>query len=102
MAYSSTTFGVNYPALLVQKVSPGPASAAGGGSIWAYTSTHTIAAVAASSFFSNGAMLGMKTADAVNVTEVTTAGAYTAHGVGRVTVVTAGAGATVVFAATST
>ena len=102
MAYSSTTFGTNYPSLLVQKVAPGPASAAGGGSIWAYTSTHTIAAVAASGFFANGHALGMKVADTVNVTEVTTAGAYTAHGVGRVTSVTASSAATVVFSATST
>ena len=102
MAYSSTTFGTNYPRLLAYVTAQPSSLSAGGGSLWSYTSTHTAAAVAATSFFSNGAALGMKVADAVNVTEVTTAGAYTAHATARVSSVTAGAGATVVFAGTST
>jgi hypothetical protein len=98
MAYSSTTFGDNPAFLLVPKVAGGPL----GGSVWGYQSTHTIAAVAASSFFSDGARLGMKVGDVVHVTQISTAYAYTAHATGRVSAVTAGAGATVVFAATST
>lgn len=102
MAYSSTTFGTNYPRLLAYVTAQPSTLLAGGGSLWSYTSTHTIAAVAASGFFSNGAALGMKVADAINVTEVTTAGAYTAHAAARVTSVTASSAATVVFSATST
>ena len=93
MAYSST----NGPVLLTQPVGKGIAPA-----LWGYASTHTVAAVAASSFFSNGAALGMKAGDHIMVTELTTANAYTAFGRGVVTTVTAGAGATVVFTATST
>jgi hypothetical protein len=98
MAYNSTTFGDNPAFLTVPKLGGGPL----GGAVWGYTSTHTMAAVAASSFFSDGARLGMKPGDVINATQVTTAFAWTAHATGRVTVVTAGAGATVVFAATST
>jgi hypothetical protein len=98
MAYSSTTFGDNGAFLLVPKVAGGPL----GGSLWGYNSTHTIAAVAASGFFSDGARLGMKVGDVVHVTQLTTAYAYLAHAQARVSAVTASSAATVVFAATST
>ena len=92
MAYSST----NGPAMISQRFG------GGGGASWVYSSTHTIGAVAATSFFSNGAQLGLKVNDGIRVVQTTTAGAFTAFANGIVTTVTAGAGATVVFAATST
>ena len=70
--------------------------------LWAYESTHTIGAVAATSFISNGYGLGMRIGDRVFVNEVTTAGAYTAHATGVVSSQTTGAGVTLVFTATST
>lgn len=91
MAYSST----NGPAMTSQRFGGGMAD-------WTYRSTHTVAATAATSFFSNGAALGMKTGDGIRTVELTTAGVFTAFANGMVTVVTAGAGATVVYAATST
>lgn len=90
MAYSST----NGPAIISQTFGSGT-------NLWAYKSTHTVAAVAASSFFSNGYDLSMKAGDPIYVTQVTTANAYTAHAWGAVSAVTSGAGATVVFTATS-
>lgn len=92
MAYSST----NGPAMVSQRFGGGI------GASWVYSSTHTIAATAATSFFSNGAALGMKVGDGIRAVELTTAGAFTAFANGIVSSVTAGAGATVVFAATST
>lgn len=91
MAYSST----NPPHLIAQTFGTGPG-------YWVYKSTHTAAATAASSFISDGFDLGMKVGDSFRNIEVTTAGAFTAFADGCVTTVTSGAGATVVFAATST
>ena len=93
MAYSST--------------GPVPMMIAGnfGGSpmrMFVYESTHTVAAVAGSSFVSNGYSLGMRVGDIVHVNEVTTAGALTGFATGRVSSQTTGAGVTIVFAATST
>lgn len=71
---------------------------------FAYASTHTVAAVAASSFFSDGYARGMRPGDRVYVNQMTTASppAYTAHATGVVSASSSGAGATVVFTATST
>lgn len=91
MAYSST----NPPAVISQTFGTGI-------NLWAYKSTHTAAAVAASSFFSDGYSLGMRAGDAIFIAHVTTAGAYTAHAFGAVSAVSSGAGATVTFAASST
>lgn len=91
MAYSST----NGPAMTSQRFGGGMAD-------WTYASTHTAAAVAASSFISNGAALGMKAGDGFRSVQLTTAGAFTAFANGIVSSVTPGAGATVTFAATST
>lgn len=95
MAYSST----NPPVLVSQPFG----SRAGG--LWTYLSSHDVASVAASSFFSNGYSLGMQSGDFIGVVQMSSnggAGAYTAHALGIVTTVTSGAGATVVFTATST
>jgi len=70
--------------------------------MWGYSSTHTLAAVAASSFFSNGHALGLKIGDGVYTVTLSTAGAFTDFGLGAVNAVTTGAGATVTYAATST
>jgi len=92
MAYSTTA-----PAyLLVPKV------AGGGGSIWGYSSTDSIAQQAAAGFVSNGAALGMKIGDVFFGTSISTAGAYIAHSHGRVSAVTASSAATIVFASSST
>jgi len=91
MAYSST----NPPINIAQSFGSGP-------QYWVYKSTHTAAATAASSFVSNGFDLGMSVGDSFRNVELTTAGAYTAFADGCVTTVTSGAGATVVFSATST
>ena len=93
MAYSST--------------GPVPVLIAGGfgGSpfrLWAYESTHTVAAVAASSFVSNGYALGLRVGDHVLVNEVTTAGALTGFARGCVSSQTTGSGVTIIFTATST
>lgn len=92
MAYSST----NGPKLIAQTL--GDAA----GNQWVYVSTHTIAAVAASGFITNGSALGMKIGDGLRAVEVTTAGAFTAFGNGTVSAVTASSAATVIFLATST
>jgi len=92
MAYSST----NPPKLIAQTYGDSP------GNIWAYSSTHTAAAAAASGFISNGFALGMKVGDSFRNVELTTAGAYTAFADGIVSGVTASSAATVTFAATST
>lgn len=91
MAYSST----NGPAMISQRFG-------GGGASWVYNSTHTIGAVAAAGFISNGSALGLKVGDGIRVIQSTTAGAYTAFANGVVSSVTASSAATIVFAATST
>ena len=68
---------------------------------YAYASTHTVAAVAASSFISDGYSRGMRVGSRVEVTELTTAGAFTGFGVGMVTSATTGSGVSITFAATS-
>lgn len=93
MAYSST----NPPVLLTPGSFGGQTTR-----VYGYKSTHTAAAVAASSFFSNGYALGMRIGDFLHSVEVTTAGAFTAFAVGCVSAQTTGAGVTVTFAATST
>ena len=93
MAYSST----NPPVQLT------PGSFGGQQTrLFGYKSTHTAAAVAASSFFSDGYSRGMRIGDFVHSVEVTTAGAFTGFAVGVVNAQTTGAGVTVTFAATST
>jgi len=93
MAYSST----NPPVMLT------PGSFGGQQTrLWGYKSTHTVAAVAASSFFSDAYSRGMRIADFVHVVEVTTAGAFTGFGIGVVSSQTTGSGVSVTFAATST
>lgn len=86
MAYSTT----NPPGLMTQPV--------GGisGAIWNYRTTETVSAVTASSFFSNGAALGMKAGDVVSIVSVSTAAAFVDSAMASVSAVTAGAGATVV------
>jgi hypothetical protein len=86
MAYSST----NPPALVTQRIGGGPA-------LWLYTSTHTAAEAAASSFFSNGHALGMRAGDFLWGNQ----GSSTAHYQGFVTAVTSSAGATILTVATS-
>lgn len=85
MAYSTT----NPPGMIAQPVG------GGGGAIWRYRTTETVSAVTASSFFSNGAALGMLVGDAVHVVSVSTAGAFADTAWTSVTAVTAAAGATV-------
>lgn len=70
--------------------------------MFVYESTHTVAAVAASSFISDGYARGMRLGDIVFVNELTTGGALTGFAVGRVSSQTTGSGVSVVFAATST
>jgi len=91
MAYSST----NPPALMSQRITGAP-------SVWSYQSIDISSASAGSSYFSNGAALGMRTGDVMHITTLTTAGAYAGHNDCRVTVVTAGAGATITCATSST
>jgi hypothetical protein len=86
MAYSTT----NPPGLMAAPVG------GGGGQIWRYRTTETVSAVTASSFFSNGAALGMLVGDAVHVVSVSTAGAFADTAFLSVSVVTAAAGATAV------
>ena len=87
MAYSTT----NPPHLMGSPVGGGSF----GGQFWVHKTTETVSAVTASSFFSNGAALGMKVGDTVSVVSVSTAGAFADTALTSVTVVTAGAGATV-------
>lgn len=93
MAYSST----NPPCLMTS-------GSFGGQSLrmWGYKSTHTLAEVAASSFFSNGHALGLKVGDGLFTVTVSTAGAYTDFGLGVISSVSTGAGATATYLATST
>jgi hypothetical protein len=63
----------------------------GGGNVWFYRSADGVETVAGSSYFSNGSALGMRKYDLVFVTNTTS----TYFGIGMVTDVTAGAGATV-------
>jgi hypothetical protein len=70
--------------------------------MWGYSSTHTLATVAGSSFFSNGHSLGLKVGDGLFTVTLTTAGAYTDFGLGVISTVTTGAGATATYLATST
>lgn len=72
-------------------VSTSTSITAGGGSLWFYRSDDGIATVTGTSYFSNGSALGMKKYDLVFVANLTS----TYFGVGMVTSVTAGAGATV-------
>jgi hypothetical protein len=92
VSYSSTLPPFN----LAPRVGGGP------GNLWGYNSSDSVATVAGSSYFSNGAALGLKVGDRMHVVQLSTAGAFTAHGFGVVSAVTAGAGASVTFAATST
>ena len=68
---------------------------------WSYKSTESMAQIAASSFFSNGHVLGMRVGDSLVAAQISTGSTYIAHGRGVVNAVTTGAGATVTFAATS-
>jgi hypothetical protein len=91
MAYASTAG----PHLLVASIgnrSP---------NLWGYNpgSTDSLAQIAASNFFSNGAALGMKVRDFVLVSATT---GSTTFGVGYVTTVNASSAATVTFGAGTT
>jgi hypothetical protein len=70
--------------------------------MFVYESTHTVAAVAASSFISDGYSRGMRVGDIIHVNELTTGGALTGFATGRVSSASTGSGVTCVFAATST
>ena len=89
MSYSTT----NPPFLLLSAVGGGfqAGSSDAGGSLWHYRSSDVEGTVEGSSYFSNGAALGMRVNDVVFI--IDTAGALS---IGRVSAVTAGAGATVV------
>lgn len=92
MAYSTSL----PPYLLVAApagglISTSTAVTGGGGNMWFYRSADGIATVAGSSYFSNGAALGMKKYDLVWVANTSS----TLMAMGMVTAVTAGAGATV-------
>lgn len=82
MAYSTS----NPPAL------KSSAPLTGAGQTWAYRSTDVATDVDASGYFSNGAALGMKVGDIVEVTDTDTSTTMTLH---RVTTVVAGGAATV-------
>lgn len=56
MAYATT----NPPALLQDRIG-------GGGAVWSYKSTDTIATVLAANYFTNGEALGLKAGDQVNI-----------------------------------
>ena len=83
MAYATT----NPPSQLIQ----GPT---GGASLWYYTSADVDSDVDASGYFTNGAALGMKVGDFMLVFDTAGVGSFMV-----VTVVTAGAAATVAFGA---
>lgn len=88
MAYSST----NPPALISQRFgNSGPG-------LWSYKSTDAIATVAGSSYFSNGAALGMQEGDAVIVWN----SASTLGSIGIINDVASGAGATLISVLTTT
>lgn len=72
--------------------------------VFAYKSSDLVGTVAGSSYFSNGHALGMRVGDKVDVTVVSTAvpPVYLGHNQGRVSAVSTGAGATVVFVTSST
>jgi hypothetical protein len=99
MAYATS----NPPFLLVPRIG-GASTNTIGGSFWGYNSSDIMGTVAATSYFSNGAALGMKVGDRVSVVAVSTASppVYVGHGYGAVSAVTAGAGATIVLVSSST
>lgn len=93
MAYSST----NPPCILTS-------GSFGGQSLrmWGYKSTDAVATVAGSSYFSNGASLGMRIGDFVGIVQLSTAGAFTAYNIACVSSRTTGAGATINTVSSST
>jgi len=92
MAYATTAGAY----LLVGK------TGGGGGSVWGYSSTDSIAQQSAVGFVTDGAKLGMKIGDVFFGTVISTAGAYIGHSNGRVITVTASSAATILFASSST
>jgi len=91
MSYSST----NPPTVVSQRIAGGPA-------VLTYMSSDLVGTAAASSYFSNGAALGLRVGDIMHVSVLGATGNFVGHNTCRVNVVTSGAGATITCATSST
>ncbi len=100
MAYSTA----NRPYLLVPAVAGGfggtilnsvPGSSDCGGNVWAYRSSDSVGTVMGTSYFSDGWKLGLRKGDFMFVTQFSTALAVSGGGIGIVSAVSSGFGATV-------